>query len=93
MLVIFRKFRDLRLIDATEYAEAHRRAEEVEHETGSGGNWYNNQMAYLGRAYVGMALGAYKQHRITEAQLADYLLVQPKNIDGLEQRYIKGTST
>ncbi len=91
MLVIFRKFRDLRLIGATAYAEAHRQAEEAERDSRSGGNWYNNQMAYLGRAYVGMALSAYRQHRISETQLADYLLVQPKNISGLEERYVKGT--
>lgn len=92
MLVIFRKFRDLRLIDSAGYAAAHRHAAEAEREGGSGGNWYNNHMAYLGRAYVGMALRAYRQHRINEAQLADYLLVQPKNIGGLEERYVKGTS-
>jgi Zn-dependent peptidase ImmA (M78 family) len=90
-LVIFRKFRDHRLITATDYAEAHKRSE-AEEDRGSGGNFYNNQMAYLGRAYVGMALRAFRQHRISETQLADYLLVAPKNISGLETRYLKGTA-
>jgi hypothetical protein len=93
MLVIFRKLRDAGIIDATDYAEAHRRAEEAERDLGGGGNWYNNQMAYLGRAYIGLALSAYRQHRITESQLADYLLVAPKNVGGLEERYLKGTAS
>jgi Zn-dependent peptidase ImmA (M78 family) len=92
MLVIYRKFRDLRLISATEYAEAHQRAEEAEREGSSGGNFYNNQMAYLGRAYIGMALRAYKQQRISEEQLADYLLIQSKNVRGIEERYLKGVA-
>lgn len=92
MLVIFRKFREMGLIRAADYAEAHRRAEEIEQPGGGGGNWYNNQMAYLGRAYMGLALGAYRQHRITELQLAEYLMARPRNIGGLEERYLKGTT-
>ena len=92
MLVIYRKFRDLRLISATDYAEAHQRAEEAERKGSSGGDFYNNQMAYLGRAYIGMALRAYKQQRISEEQLADYLLIQPKNVRGIEERYLKGVA-
>lgn len=36
MLVIFRKLRDAEMIDATAYAEAHRRAEEAERDMGGG---------------------------------------------------------
>jgi Zn-dependent peptidase ImmA (M78 family) len=92
-LVIYRKFRDLRLIDAATYAAAHQQAEEQgELEQGGGGNWYNNQMAYLGRAYVSMALSAYHQHRISEDQLADYLNIAPKNVASLEERFLKGAA-
>jgi Zn-dependent peptidase ImmA (M78 family) len=90
-LVIYRKFRDRHLIDAATYQTAHARAE-TEREGGKGGSFYNNQMAYLGRAYIEMALKAYHQHRIDETQLADYLLVKPRNIGPLEEKFLKGAS-
>jgi Zn-dependent peptidase ImmA (M78 family) len=90
-LVIYRKLLDRRLIDETIYRAAHARAEE-ERDSGGGGNFYNNQMTYLGRAYIEMALRAYHQHRIDETQLADYLLVKPRNIGPLEERFLKGAA-
>jgi Zn-dependent peptidase ImmA (M78 family) len=91
-LVIYRKLLDHRLIDATTYEEAHRRAE-IERDAGSGGNFYNNHVAYLGRRYIEMALRAYHQHRISEDQLADYLLLKPRNIAALEEKFLKGAAT
>ncbi|MCK6454112.1 MAG: ImmA/IrrE family metallo-endopeptidase [Alphaproteobacteria bacterium] len=90
-LVIYRKLLDRRLIDTAAYRAAHARAE-AEREGGGGGNFYNNQMAYLGRAYIEMALKAYHQHRIDETQLADYLLVKPRNIGPLEERFLKAAA-
>ncbi|KAB2850429.1 MAG: ImmA/IrrE family metallo-endopeptidase [Hyphomicrobiaceae bacterium] len=90
-LVIHRKLLDRRLIDVAAYRAAHDRAE-AEREEGGGGNFYNNQMAYLGRAYIEMALKAYHQHRIDEIQLADYLLVKPRNVGPLEERFLRGVA-
>ena len=94
-LVIFRKMLDQRLIQSVEYEAAHAKAEAVEREKkkSSGGDPHNSRMAYLGRAYVGMALQAFHQHRIDESQLADYLLVKPRHIAPLEERYIRGSAT
>jgi Zn-dependent peptidase ImmA (M78 family) len=90
-LVIFRKMRDHRLIDAGAYQAAHSRAEaESDRKSSKGGDPHNNRMAYLGRAYVGMALAAYHQHRIDESQLADYLLVKPRHVAPLEERFLRG---
>jgi Zn-dependent peptidase ImmA (M78 family) len=90
-LVIYRKFLDRRLIDPATYEQAHIRAE-AERDAGSGGNYYNNQVAYLGRRYIDMALRAYHQHRIDEDQLADYLLVKPRNLAALEEKFLKGAA-
>ena len=90
-LVIFRKMLDHNMIDAARYRSAHDAAAE-ERETGSGGSFYNNHMAYLGRSYVGLVLAAYHQHRISEAAVADYLLTNPRNVPGLEERFLKSAA-
>lgn len=90
-LVIFRKFLEHRLINATAYSQAHQQAES-EPPGGTGGNYYNNQMAYLGRAYIGMALREYYQQRINETQLAEFLNVAPKSIPALEEKFLRGTA-
>ena len=61
-LVIYRKFHDRDWISNQEYTQAlGRQGDEWEGVTG--GNYYNNQLAYLGRKYIGMALREYYQDR------------------------------
>lgn len=93
-LVVYKRFFDRKLISRDEYKSA------VDSQTARrelparpGGNYYNNQMAYLGRPYVGMALSAFYQQRINERQLADYLNIAPKSIGGIEAKYLEGRST
>jgi Zn-dependent peptidase ImmA (M78 family) len=90
-IVVYRKLLDQRLISAAAYRAAHVRFE-AEREAEGGGNFYNNQMAYLGRIYIEMALKAFHQHRIDEAQLADYLLLKPRNVGPLEERFLKAAA-
>ena len=56
--------------------------------TGKGGNYYNNQIAYLGPRYIGLALRQYYADRIDEAQLADHLNIAPRNIVPLEEKFL-----
>ncbi|MFM9846719.1 MAG: helix-turn-helix domain-containing protein [Hyphomicrobiaceae bacterium] len=94
-LVVYRRFLDLRLIDRNTYAAAQAAADaaqDVEREEGSGGNYYNTTMAYLGREFLGMAMREYYQNRITEAQLAEHLGVSLKNLSGIEDRFLKAQS-
>lgn len=88
-LVIFRKFLDYNLIDQATYRTAHRAAE-AEPPAPGGGNYYNNQMAYLGRAYLGMALREYYQNRINITELAELLNVRPRSVPTIEEKYLKG---
>lgn len=90
-LVIFRKFLDHRLIDGAEYKKAHE-ASATEPPASGGGNYYNNQMAYLGRAYIGMALREFYQNRISSTELAEVLNIAPKSISALEERFLKGAA-
>jgi Zn-dependent peptidase ImmA (M78 family) len=88
---VYRRFLDGGSITQVVYDEAARRWA-AGSEGGNGGNYYNTKLAYLGRQYVGLALGAYHQNRITEDQLADYLDVKPRNIAVLEETFMQGSA-
>ena len=92
-LVIWRRLRDTNRISHAMYEDAHQRALAEERQPRDrGGDYYNNQLAYLGRPYVGLALSRYYQNKITEEQLADYLNITPKNIAPLEERFLRGAA-
>jgi Zn-dependent peptidase ImmA (M78 family) len=91
-LVIYRRLLDTRRIDQATYDAARRRAQERPPPQRPGGDYYNTQLAYLGRPFVEMALKQYHGQRITEEQLADYLNVKPKNLATLEERFLKGAA-
>ena len=86
--VILRKLLDRNTITQDEYeAESSGRIEAGRPKTG-GGDYYKNQIAYLGRPYVRWALQGYHQHRFDELQLADYLNISPKNVSKFEDAYL-----
>jgi len=87
--VIFRRFLDRGLITQIEYSEAAERWKEDRGSGPDGGNYYNTQMAYLGQSYVRLAFEKYYQNRFDIIQLADYLNVQPKNVQSLEERFLR----
>lgn len=89
-LVIYRRLLDAGQIDQETYDAAHQRAQERPAPASAGGDYYNTQLAYLGRPFVAMALKRYHQQRITEEQLADYLNVKPRNLATLEERFLRG---
>jgi len=57
-----------------------------------GGNPHWTKLAYLGREYVGLALGKYHQNRIDENQLADFLDTKPRYVGTLEEYFSRGGS-
>ena len=85
--VIYRIFLDRGLIDQAEY-ESGAADFAGDKKTGKGGNYYNNQIAYLGPRYIGLALRQYYADRIDEAQLADHLNIAPRNIVPLEEKFL-----
>lgn len=80
--VIYRMFLDRGLIAQSEYDDA-ARIWAADRKRGEGGDYYNNQIAYLG-----LALTRYYSNRIDAAQLADYLNIAPRNIGPLEEKFL-----
>jgi len=88
---VLRRYLDRGEVSQVFYEEAANRWANERRE-GSGGDYYRTKLAYLGREYVGLALSAFHQARIDERKLADYLDTRPRNISGLEERYIEGAA-
>jgi len=86
---VYRRFLDQDLIDEATYtAAAARWANQMK--GGAGGDYYWTKLSYLGRDYAGMALSEYRQNRINEYQLAEYLDTKPRNLPGLEEYFSRG---
>jgi Zn-dependent peptidase ImmA (M78 family)/transcriptional regulator with XRE-family HTH domain len=90
--VVFRRFLDRRWIDQATYDEAAERWSSQLRGGGPGGDYYWTKLAYLGRDYVGLALAQYRQNRIDESQLAEYLDTKPKNLAGIEDYFARGAA-
>ena len=88
--VIFRRFLDRDLIDQRTYDEASSRWADQRQGGGTGGDYYWTKLAYLGRDYVALALSEYRQNRIDERKLEDYLDTKPKNLAGIEDYFARG---
>lgn len=88
---VLRRFLDGGEITQSRY-EAAARQWAAQSRRGSGGDYYRTKLAYLGRPYVGLALSAYRQNRINEVQLAQYLDMKPRNVSSLEERFLSGAA-
>ncbi len=86
---IYRIFLDRGLIGETAYTEAAARWAD-QRQAGGGGDYYWNQIAYLGRGYIELALKHYHQNRIDQNQLAEYLNFKPRNVGTLEEYFSRG---
>ena len=82
-------FLDRGLITQKEYSVAAERWRGKEGAGSDGGDYYNTQMTYLGHGYMGLAFERFYQNRFDIIQLADYLNVKPKNVQSLEERYLR----
>lgn len=54
----------------------------------SGGNYYNNQMAYLGDAFLSLVIQQYHQGKLSLDEASDYTNVKPKNFNKLEEVFL-----
>lgn len=84
--MVYRKMMDRGWIGADEYSAA-AKAWAAQTKTGTGGDYYYNQIAYLGRRYIDLAFRRYYQRRFDEVQLSDYLNIKPKNLPTFELKY------
>ena len=88
--LIFRRFRDKGLVSQDQYMSAVMKWNSQQTTKNASGNFYNNIITYLGREYIGVVLKKYYANQISEEQLADYLNVKVKNLEGLELHYQRG---
>ncbi len=91
--VIYRIFLDRGLIDQEEYERGAKAFSEHKRDGGEGGgNYYYNQISYLGSPYIGLAFSRYYANRIDASQLADYLNIAPKSIAPLEENFLRSSA-
>lgn len=84
---IFRRFLDSNLITPDEYQHFAQRGEKQYQ--GRGGNYYWTKITYLGTNYINLAFSRYRQNRISEPELADYLDTRVKNLPQLENYFFR----
>lgn len=84
--MVYRKMLDRGWIGADEYAAAAATwASQVKQK--SGGDYYYNQISYLGRRYIDLAFQRYYQRRFGRDELSDYLNIKPKLLPTFEVKY------
>jgi Zn-dependent peptidase ImmA (M78 family) len=54
-------------------------------ERGAGGNYYNTQAAYLGKAFLDLAFSQFHAGRVSLPELADHLGIKARNVGRLEE--------
>jgi Zn-dependent peptidase ImmA (M78 family)/transcriptional regulator with XRE-family HTH domain len=89
--VILRKCLDRGLIERTQYEAGRKEAlgkAAKAHARARGGNYYLNQIAYLGDGYLGLVLSKYYQHKFSVEQLAKYLNVKVNHVGDLEAMFL-----
>lgn len=85
--VIYRKMLDRGWVSQAEYQAATSAWARQKKAQSDGGNYYYTQIAYLGNAYIELALKRYHQGRFDGAQLAGYLNIKPKSLESFEHMY------
>jgi len=87
--VILRKLLERGLVERGFYRSISRQwIEEYEAKSGRGGNYYANQAAYLGDKYMSLAFSRFYEGRLSLQDLADYLNIKARSIEGLERRML-----
>ena len=84
--MVYRKMLDRAWVGADEYTAA-AKGWAAQSKPKAGGDYYYNQIAYLGRRYIDLAFKRYYQRRFDEVQLSDYLNIKPKNLPTFELKY------
>lgn len=84
--MVYRKMLDRGWIMPDEYSEA-AISWAAQAKTKSGGNYYYNQISYLGRRYIDLAFQRYYQRRFGREELSEYLNIKPKLLPAFELKY------
>lgn len=90
--VILRRLLDRGTVSQEHYEEmAHRWAQEFEEsrKSGRGGNYYYAQAEYLGDRYMNLAFSQYYEGSLSLQELASYLNIKAKSVEGLERQMLR----
>jgi len=93
--VILRKLLDKKLVTQAYYESKSKEwaIQAVDAKAGkSGGNYYNTQVAYLGKSYLGLAFEKYFSSKITVGQLAEFLNVKVSSVAGIESAFLRNAA-
>jgi Zn-dependent peptidase ImmA (M78 family) len=90
--VILRKLLDRGVVSRGYYEEmAQRWVDEFKEsrKSGGGGNYYYTQAEYLGDRYMNLAFSQYYEGNLSLRELASYLNVKAKSVEGLERQMLR----
>lgn len=93
--VILRKFLSRNIINEGQYKTFVQKWKEEwieikeEQKNNGGGNWYNNQGVYISEHYAGIVFQKHYQNIISLPDVANYLGVKIKSIEGIEASFSK----
>lgn len=84
--LVYRKMLDRGWVSADEYNEA-AKFWVSQIKAKGGGDYYYNQISYLGRRYIDLAFQRYYQRHFSKEQLSEYLNIKPKFLPAFELKY------
>lgn len=84
--MVYRKMLDRGWVGVDEYNEA-AEAWASQVKAKGGGDYYYNQISYLGRRYIDLAFQGYYQRRFGREELSEYLNIKPKFLPAFELKY------
>lgn len=87
--VILRKLLDRDLVSREYYEQKSQKWAAQRKKKGTGGDYYLNQITYLGKNYLKLVFGQYYKKHIPLSQLAEYLNVKIDNVPKLEIAFHK----
>jgi Zn-dependent peptidase ImmA (M78 family) len=94
--VILRKLLDLGMVDQSFYENMSQQwideYEEARAARPGGGDYYATKASYLGDTYMSLVFSKYHEGTISAVQLAEYLGVKAKNLEGLERQMLRRTA-
>lgn len=88
---ILRRFLDQGRV-SQEFYEQQAKRWANQQKSGSGGDWYASQKAYLSDRFAKEVISRHYRNQLSIEQAADLLGISPKNFPGLEQRILQGSA-
>lgn len=88
--VVMRRLLDRNVVDRDTYLKWAQEWSSQRSHSGKGGNYYYNQRAYLGQAFLNLAFSRYYSGDISIGELADHLGMKARTVEEFEARGLVG---